>query len=288
VMDAATRRVTVACDTSTERLYFKGLTPRRCAEAVVTRAAQALMPDCYAPTLDWCQARAWWLTAKVKGAPLAQGLNAARLLPLVLALARTHRTLSAHLKDWQRIGVPADDVPEWLDLARWLLQRIAKSPPSKQSLQLSEHTLTSIEQMLGSVASASTSSDWHTSATTLLHNDLRIGNVFHHDGGMAFVDLELSSIGNPLIDLLVFLASFGSLTSAEHHELARAYCEAWPARDGVRLKRALSTAPGFLALSGVAQRVRPLRDKWDRLPEQMRRTLACQAFAPFADLRESV
>jgi hypothetical protein len=283
VLDATTRRVTVSCDTPTERLYFKGLTPSRCVEALVVRAAQAIMPGRYAPTVGWCPARAWWLTARVKGAPLTRKLSAATLQPLVTALARTHVKLSPHLQEWLRIGVPRDDACEWLDHARWLLQRIADSSYIRQSLQLSEHSLASIEKTLVSIVS---DAGWDNPVATLLHNDLRVGNVFQQDDQLAFVDLELCSIGNPMIDVLVFLASFGSLTSAEHHDLVRDYCDVWSVPDRARLTRACSTAPVFLALSGVAQRVRPLRDKWVRLPDAMRETFVREAFTPLAEISE--
>ena len=59
---------------------------------------------------------------------------------------------------------------------------------------------------------------------TLVHGDLHLGNVAHHDGRLAVFDWSDASVGHPFVDLATLVRSS---PPDERDELVSAYLTAW-------------------------------------------------------------
>jgi hypothetical protein len=176
--------VVLGVSTPRGRVYFKGLSSERAAEAKITHALSEIARDSFAQTLALeCRSDGtiWWATKECPGSPLARCPTLARAARAGAACAYVQQQVAEYLRCNDGLAVPRVDLAK---LAAWGSGVLSQSC---QEEAVDAH-LTAIAHACEEVGAANV-------AHSLVPTDLHPSNIVITDDAVRFIDLDEAQVG---------------------------------------------------------------------------------------------
>ena len=204
------------------------------SEPRITDVLGRLLPGRVPALLGHEPDRGWQLMEPLGGVSDEDDPTPRLAAPTAAAIAAIQLDCAAHVEQLRAAGCPERGLESSLAAFRDVL---AASPELRlldaDQVAAARAALPEVERRLAELAA-------YDVPETLVHGDLHLGNVAHHDGRLAVFDWSDASVGHPFVDLATLVRSS---PPDERDELVSAYLAAWrEALPGADLGRVMDLA----------------------------------------------